>query len=74
MQATFHEEAGYACMQHGLRSEAENHFQNALNIHQSLGARAKYQWLMEKLEKEMISEPFEFSNNSSQKTHRSVFD
>jgi hypothetical protein len=54
MKATFHEEAGYACMRRGLKSEAESHFQNAMEIYQTLGARAKYQWLKEKLERERM--------------------
>jgi hypothetical protein len=60
MKATFHEEAGYACMRHDLKSEAENHFQNALQIHESLGARAKYQWLVEKLEYETEFKALDF--------------
>jgi hypothetical protein len=45
LEACIHEEAGYACWQRGLTSEAKQHFQQALHIQEKMGALAKYNWL-----------------------------
>jgi hypothetical protein len=49
MEASIYEEAGFACLRRGLESEAHAFFQSSLQIHEKLGALAKYRWLQEKV-------------------------
>jgi hypothetical protein len=55
MEASIHEETGFACLRRGLQSEARQFFQSSMQIHKTLGALAKYHWLQEKLLQHSIS-------------------
>jgi hypothetical protein len=48
MEASVHEEAGFACLRRGLQYEAQQYLKRALSIYEQLGAFAKYHWLREK--------------------------
>jgi hypothetical protein len=48
MEASFHEEAGFACLRRGLQYEAQQYLEKAMHIYEELAAFAKYHWLRER--------------------------